>query len=246
MTIGLKTGIVALALCVGGCGHRLAPADIVPATRTAPVPALAAPVAQTLDQRIDAVMQVYAPVGLSVAILRGDQLVYERHAGVERLGGATPTSDDTLYSIFSMSKLFFLIEMFRSEARGELDLDETIGTYVADLPEAWRGLTVRQLLSHVSGLPEYYSHPDVPQTVEAAFSRVRNVDFVSEIGSRSRYNQTNFLLAKLALEQVSGRSGRHRELSARRRQWRAGPGDLSHLSALCLVVGRPQRQPVRS
>lgn len=205
-TIGLKTGLMALALGVGGCGHLPAiPVPTPPATAATVTP-LAAAVTQTLDRRVDAVMQVYAPVGLSVAILRGDRLVYERHAGVERLGGATPANGDTLYSVFSMSKLFFLIEMIRAEARGELDFDAPIATHVADLPGAWRGLTVRQLLSHVSGLPEYYSHPDVPQTVAAAFGRVRDADFISEPGSRSRYNQTNFLLAKLALEQVSGRA----------------------------------------
>ena len=206
MNTGLKSGVMALALCMGACSDQPVSAGSEPAIQAAEAPALAASVTQALDQRIDGVMQVFAPVGLSVAILRGDQLVYERHAGVERLGMAQATNDDTLYSLFSMSKLFFLIEVFRSVERGELDLDAAVGTYVADLPEAWRSLTIRQLLSHASGLPDYYSHPDVPLTVEAALSRVRDVDFISQTGSESSYNQTNFLLVKLALEQVSGRS----------------------------------------
>tara|TARA_R110002072_G_scaffold302432_1_gene485366 strand:- start:208 stop:1641 length:1434 start_codon:yes stop_codon:yes gene_type:complete len=172
-----------------------------PATETA----LPAATEAALNARLDAMMEVYSPVGYSVAILRGDQLVFERHDGLERIGRPDMPDEHTLYAVFSMSKLLFLVAVLQSVERGELDLDAPIGRYVADIPETWQALPVRQLLEHASGLPEYYSHPDVPPTFDDAMERVRDAAFLNPPGTLSRYNQTNFLLVKLALEAVSGR-----------------------------------------
>jgi CubicO group peptidase (beta-lactamase class C family) len=198
-TVGL-----ALALMAAGCsepaGTGAAASDGLLET------ALPAATQQALNARLDAMMDVYAPVGYSVAIFRGDQLVFERHDGFERLNRPDIPTEHTLYPIFSMSKLFFLVAVLQSVERGELDLDAPIGQYVDELPEAWRPLPVRQLLDHASGLPEFLFHPVVPASAEDAMALVRDAPFQNPPGTVSRYNQTNFLLVKMALEAVSGRS----------------------------------------
>lgn len=192
--LGLTLGLMASA-CSDPDAILAVPETVLPAETEA-----------ALDARLDAMMEVYSPVGYSVAILRGDQLVFERHDGLERIGRPDVPDAHTLYAVFSMSKLFFLVAVLQSVERGELDLDAPIGRYVSDIPEAWQALPVRQLLEHASGLPEYYSHPDVPPTFDDAMERVRDAAFLNPPGTLSRYNQTNFLLVKLALEAVSGRS----------------------------------------
>lgn len=201
--LGLAVGLMA-AGCSEPADTALAPSEPRPEIRIDA--SLPAATSAAINARLDAMMDVYSPVGYSVAIFRGDQLVFERHDGIERLGRPDVPNEHTRYAVFSMTKLFFLIAVMQSVERGELDLDAPIGHYVADLPEAWQSLPVRQLLEHASGLPEYYFHPNVPASAEDAMSLVRDADFLNPPGAVSRYNQTNFLLVKLALEAVSGRN----------------------------------------
>ncbi|WP_417485195.1 serine hydrolase domain-containing protein [Maricaulis salignorans] len=203
MGISFRAGVLGLSLglMTAACSEP-AETEAAPAAETV----LPAATEAALNARLDAMMDVYAPVGYSVAIFRGEQLVFERHDGLERLGRPDVPTEHTLYAVFSMSKLFFLVAVMQSVERGELDLDAPIGQYVTDLPEAWRTLRVRELLEHVSGLPEYYFHPNVPANAQDAMALVRNADFLNPTGDVSRYNQTNFLLVLKALETVSGRS----------------------------------------
>lgn len=199
---------LALGLLTAGCNEQAEP--VAPPEQSRPDIEVEAPLPDAtrdaLNARLDAMMDIYSPVGYSVAIFRGDALVFERHDGFERISRPDVPNERSLYAVFSMSKLFFLVAVMQSVERGELDLDAPIAEYVDGLPTAWQALPVRQLLEHASGLPEYYFHPNVPASVEDAMDLVREADFLNPPGAVSRYNQTNFLLVKMALERVSGRT----------------------------------------
>jgi len=160
-----------------------------------------------LDAFLAGAAAVFGTVGHSVALLRRGSLVYERHAGVADLEAGSPVSSASVYPIYSVSKLFLLVALFQEAGRGVVDLDAPISTIRGDLPLAWRSVTLRQAISHVSGLPDYLTDLNaLPPTAEAAFARIRGRPLDFPPGSRSQYNQTNFLLAKEAIERATGRS----------------------------------------
>ena len=89
--------------------------------------------------------------GLSAAILRDGEIVWERgfgYSNVERQVAATP---DTPYRIASLTKTFTSTLLLRCVEEGRLDLDEPIARYSTAIPEA--GATVRHVLSHTSQAP---------------------------------------------------------------------------------------------
>ncbi len=87
---------------------------------------------------------------------------------------------------------------------GKLNLTDEIGLHLANIPEKWKSLTIDELLSHTSGLPDYYQWPNkTPETPEAALNSIKNKPFNFNTGDRNQYNQTNYLLLKMIIENTT-------------------------------------------
>lgn len=160
-------------------------------------------IAARLDAHIDAMSDLYGTAGASVAILVDDEVVYTRHRGSRNIEAGLPVNGDTAYTIWSMSKLFFDIEFQRAVDSGAINLDWTLGEVFTDLPEDWAPVTLHQLWSHVSGLPDFIQ-AGFPPDAEAALAVATAEDIPARPGTESRYNQTNFLLLGQLLERVTG------------------------------------------
>ncbi|QBE93210.1 hypothetical protein BRX36_11910 [Sphingomonas sp. S-NIH.Pt1_0416] len=155
-----------------------------------------------IDDLLDRSADAYGTVGHSVAVLRRGRLVYSRHAGLSDRETGAPITDASVYPLFSISKLFVIVELLKARQAGLINLDASLATIRAGLPSAWAGITLLQALAHVSGLPDYI--PDhVEPTDEQAFASIATLPLRFAPGSRNEYNQTNFLFAKKALEQAT-------------------------------------------
>ncbi len=155
-----------------------------------------------LDAKLDAALKLYGIVGQSIAILKNGQLVYKRSIGLDNIKQGTKVNNDTVYSIYSVTKLFVISLILDLVESNQINLDESIGHYLKNLPVTWKPITVRQLLSHTSGLPEYFSiNRPIPKTQELIIKQIAEKPFQFPIGSKSQYNQTGFLLIKMIIEQ---------------------------------------------
>lgn len=89
---------------------------------------------------------------LGIAIPGGPPLV--RHFGYAELGARTPITDQTLFQVGSISKLMVAAVIHQMVSEGRFSLTDTIAKLMPDIPvPAGDGITVQQLLDHVSGLP---------------------------------------------------------------------------------------------
>ncbi|NQZ82379.1 MAG: beta-lactamase family protein [Colwellia sp.] len=155
-----------------------------------------------LDGKIDKVLKQYGIVGQSIALLHKGQLIYRKSNGFKDLENETKVDNNTVYSIYSVTKLFVVTSVLDLVDKNKIELDQTIGHYLKDIPQAWQSLTVRQLLSHTSGLPEYFSiEIELPENQDDVINQMANQPFQFIPGSRSRYIQTGFLLIKKLIEQ---------------------------------------------
>jgi len=162
----------------------------------------ATPASAGIDDLLDRSATAYGTVGHSVAVLRRGRLVYARHAGLSDRETGAPITDASVYPLFSISKLFVVVELLKARSAGLIDLDEPLGTIRTGLPSAWTGITLAQALAHVSGLPDYI--PDhVEPTEDQAFAAIEALPLRFAPGTRNDYNQTNFLFARRGLEQAT-------------------------------------------
>jgi D-alanyl-D-alanine carboxypeptidase len=118
--------------------------------------------------------------------------------------------------IASVSKAYNGAAALALVARGALSLDDTIGERLPRLPRAWHPVTLRQLLNHTSGLPDYFATEGAQRAVNASPGRApspdRLLDFVADRplvfapGSRYEYSNTDNITVGLMIEAATGRS----------------------------------------
>lgn len=96
----------------------------------------------------------------SAAVAVNGEVVWAGAAGWADIGKRLPATPDTAYRIGSTSKAVTVSATGRLMDKGIVNLDTPISRYVADLPEKWRSLTLRQLHSHTAGLPGYENNRD--------------------------------------------------------------------------------------
>jgi D-alanyl-D-alanine carboxypeptidase len=145
----------------------------------------------------------------SVAVVRDGRLAYAHAYGAARLEPRTPATTDMRYSIGSISKQFAVSCILLLQQDGELSLDDPVSKFLPDLAHA-DSVTIRQLLSHTSGYQDYWPQDYVPPNMlepvepQAILERwaAKPLDFPP--GTRWQYSNTNYVIAGLIVEKVSG------------------------------------------
>src|SRR6478735_4691188 len=110
--------------------------------------------ADSLDVFIQNIMHKRKIPGLQLAIVRKGQIVKSGNYGFANVQDSIPVSDRTVFTINSITKAFTGVAIMQLVEAGKLNLSSPISTYLTDLPEAWQPVTVLQLLSHTSGIPD--------------------------------------------------------------------------------------------
>ncbi|TVL89972.1 serine hydrolase [Streptomyces sp. SAJ15] len=116
-----------------------------------------------------------------------------------------PARPDTLFDLASLTKLFTAVVAVRCVERGALDLDGRVASYAPEFTAAARhGITLRQLLTHTSGLrPELPLYACAGEAEREAM--LRTEEPVGEVGAARGYSDLNLLILQRVLERVTGR-----------------------------------------
>jgi CubicO group peptidase (beta-lactamase class C family) len=169
-----------------------------------------APVALPPTQALGAALgERSAAPGVVGAILR-DGVVTEVFAwgGADCAGGGV-ADINAAYEIGSISKHVAAVALLRLWEQGRVDLDSRVGDYLDDIPEAWRPVTLRQLATHTSGVPDYeeaggYGVYETEPTAAEVYAIVASRPLDFEPGTRWSYSNTGYFLLSKVVEQVSG------------------------------------------
>ena len=147
--------------------------------------------------------------GLALAVIRDGKLVDKLTLGSSDLATGGKVSGATPFQLASTTKIFSSTAVMRLVAAGRLRLDAPIGDYLDGLHERWRRVTVRQLLSHTSGLPDITRTAGELDLVAAdwdhALAVVADAPFQFEPGRGWAYTQTNYALLQRLIEKLSGK-----------------------------------------
>jgi len=108
------------------------------------------------DAYVTAALRTWKVPGLALAIVRNDSVIYAKGYGVRELGQSSPVTARTLFAIGSASKAFTAASIAMLVDEGKLRWDDAATRYLPNLqlydPYATRELSIRDLLSHRSGL----------------------------------------------------------------------------------------------
>jgi D-alanyl-D-alanine carboxypeptidase len=167
-----------------------------------------------LTSRIDAAAEDWLALtsapSVSIAVVQNGAIAYARAYGNAQLTPARPATTSMRYAIDSVSKEFTAAAVLLLAEKGKLSLDDAIGRWIPDLGEASR-VTVREVLSHTSGLRDFWPQdfvppemlrPTTPAAIIDEWAR-RPLDF--EPGTDWQYSNTGYVVAGAIVEKVSGK-----------------------------------------
>jgi len=160
--------------------------------------------------RMDSLMSVMDKNNVwmgSIAISKGDQLLYQKTIGYADLAQKKKATIDTRYGIGSISKTFTATLVLKTAELGKLQLNQTLSVYVKGIPNAEK-ITVRQLLNHSSGVhsitddKDYLTWNTKPQTEQELVARIIKGRVEFDPGSKHVYSNSNYILLTYILEKV--------------------------------------------
>jgi D-alanyl-D-alanine carboxypeptidase len=150
-----------------------------------------------------------------IAVLRREGGSRVVRAGVADIVSGRPVAPDDHMRIASTAKAFSGAVALGLVDRGALSLDDTIGRRLPSLPRKWHAVTLRQLLNHTSGLPDYTKSPEFIEILTADphhhFDSRRLLDYVAgdpllfRPGSRYQYSNSDNIAVALMAEAATGK-----------------------------------------
>lgn len=160
----------------------------------------------SIDEYIRAEMERQHVPGLSLAIVRDGKVVKAEGYGVANIEHDIPVRPETVFKIGSVSKQFIAVGVLLLVQDGKLSLDDPVSKYFTDAPETWRGITIRHLILHTSGLRREAPGFD-PFKIQADADLIRTAyssPLIFATGTKWEYcNLGYFMLAEI-IRRVSG------------------------------------------
>jgi CubicO group peptidase (beta-lactamase class C family) len=148
--------------------------------------------------------------GMAILVMRDGEILHMAGYGRADLATRSRITEDTPFNLASLSKQFTAFAIMRLVQRGALSYDDTLSRFVPELGDAARRVTIRQLLTHSSGLPDYYqflrdwSHlRRVDNALVRDSLRGKALDFPP--GAEARYSNSGYVLLALVIERVMKR-----------------------------------------
>lgn len=161
-----------------------------------------------LDDRVRAQVRWQRIPALSLAVVKNGKVVRSRGYGIANLETQTPARADSVYKIGSISKQFIAAAIAILVQDGKLKLDEPARKYITDAPETWDAITIRNLLTHTSGLVReppafdpYKIQPDA-EVIASAYA----VPLRFTPASKFEYSNTGYYVLAEIIRKVSGES----------------------------------------
>jgi D-alanyl-D-alanine carboxypeptidase len=163
-----------------------------------------------IDQAAGKVLAETGSTSASIAVVKDGKVAYVQAYGDARLDPKVPASPGMRYKIGSNTKQFIATAILLLAEQGKLSLDDRVSRFIPGLTRG-NDVAIRQLLSHTSGYQDYYpldyvapfmTHPTTFQGILDIWAK-KALDF--EPGTQWQYSNTNYTIAGLIIEKVSGK-----------------------------------------
>ncbi len=148
--------------------------------------------------------------GAAVRVAKAGVVLLEKGYGFADVERKLPATPETVFRLASVTKAFTGTAVLMLAERGAIALDDPVTKHLPSSPPAWRDVTVRHLLSHTSGLPNYLDRPNSMEwaareyTVQQLIDSFKDWPAVFAPGERSAYSNSNYVLLGAIIEKVSG------------------------------------------
>jgi CubicO group peptidase (beta-lactamase class C family) len=195
----MLAGFIILVLSVGGVGMSMPPERLPP------------PVANRIDGDVKTALRRFGVPGAAVMVIQNGRISFSGSFGLRDIARRLPVQTDTPFEIGSITKQFTAASILQLQEAGKLNLDDPVSSYLPDTPHA-KEVSIRELLSHTSGLHDYFDTPQADQlsskpiSYDELMARIAPLPLDFTPGSRWSYSNTGYQILGRIIEKVSGQT----------------------------------------
>lgn len=145
--------------------------------------------------------------GLALAVVRDGQIIKAKGYGWANVELDVPVKPETIFQTGSVGKQFTASAVMMLVEEGKVGLDDPVSKYFSDAPTTWKDITIRNLLTHTSGIPDYtekvidlrkdYTEPQMLKIFETL-----PLNFAP--GEKWSYSNTGYVLLGILIHRVTG------------------------------------------
>ncbi|MGH8127643.1 MAG: serine hydrolase [Gammaproteobacteria bacterium] len=146
----------------------------------------------------------------SILVARDGRVIIAKGYGMANVEREIPNTPDTEFRIGSNTKQFTSMAIMMLQAEGKLDVHDPVCKYVPDCPKDWQPITIHNLLTHTSGIPDFTNFPiymkvrdkTLTPTQLLALFKDKPLDF--KPGAKFKYSNSGYEVLGYIVEKVSG------------------------------------------
>lgn len=151
----------------------------------------------------------------AVLVARGDRVIFRKGYGFADVEKRVPYTPETRQEVASISKMFTAMAALKLRDRGKLKLDDPVCKYIDGCPDAWRPITVQQLMRHTSGIPDYEEPLGLgsekylafmvrPTASVEIFENAKKLPLDFTPGEKFNYSNTAYIVLSRVVEKAAG------------------------------------------
>ena len=148
----------------------------------------------------------------TVLVARNGKPIVSKGYGMANIELGVPNAPQTVFRLGSVTKQFTAMAIMMLAERGKLSVSDPICKYLPDCPAAWQPITVRNLLTHTSGIPNYTSFPDFAKTTISPITNAEMNGLLKDKplefapGEKFAYTNSGYYVLGEIIEKVSGKT----------------------------------------
>jgi CubicO group peptidase (beta-lactamase class C family) len=148
----------------------------------------------------------------TVHVTRDGSVLFSAGYGLANAEHQVPNGPQTKFRLGSITKQFTAMAILILQERGKLAVEDPVGEYLDDAPEAWERVTIHHLLTHTSGIHSYTADPDYrarmthPETVKSMFARFKDRPLDFRPGEKFAYSNSGYFVLGAIIERITGTS----------------------------------------
>ncbi len=148
----------------------------------------------------------------AVLVARGSDVLLSKGYGFANIEWEILNAPSTKFRLGSITKQFTAASILLLEERGMLNVDERVKTYLPDVPASWDRITVRNLLTHTGGIPNFTALPTYremqvsPTSPDKIIAVVRDKPLDFEAGEKMSYSNSGYIVLGAIIEKVTAGS----------------------------------------
>src|SRR5262245_19688083 len=148
-------------------------------------------------------------------VAKDGKVIFRKGYGFADFERRIPYTPETKHEVASITKMFVSMSALMLRDKGKLKLEDPICNYIADCPEAWKPVTVQNLMRHTSGIPDYeeklglftQKHLDFmvkPDVTDIIYADAKKLPLDFKPGEKFHYSNTAYIVLAHVIEKASG------------------------------------------